>query len=1116
MRLDICGVKAFIPRRGSSFKKQYAERIRLIICLLFVFSVLLFGYRTMPVQAASPITSSGLNTQVSLPSTLPSGKVQYDITGGTRPVGGTNLFHSFGDFNVPSNNIANFLNSSGLATSNILGRVTGGNLSNIFGTIQTTGFGNANLFLMNPAGFLFGPNATVNVGGMVSFTSADYLRLADGKLFNAAPNQAADALLSTAPVAAYGFLGSNPGAITVQGSQLSVTPGQSISLVGGNITVQSGVLDDGVTIQPARLTAPAGQINLASVASTGEILTGNLEQAPNVNGQSFGALGSIQVSQKSVIDSSGYDGGTIRIRGGSLVVDDSTLSANVSGLPPGQPGQTGTGIDIQMAQDVVIRNLAVLETNVTNQASQGIGSGGVRIRADHIEIAGVPDFETFPFFTGIRSNVAAKSAGGKSGDITLDANSILMKDLANLETRTESASAGGNITLTAAQNIETRSIFASISAGSAGGGNAGDIALTSTGGNILLEGAFITSQATQSEETFLNGILSTGNSGNITLSAPHGNVVLTQSFIFNVAEGTTGSLGKVAVTAQNLTLHGDSLIEGDNLTSQVPGNINVMLSGQLSLDGHSLIVTNAYRSAPAADLTITAPQVLVTEGSHLSTETFESGQGGRLSLFTDNLQVTNGGQLRSGSSPFPFDPPEGVSLIPSGGGGAVTVQNVARPAQSIVIDGVGSGIFTDAQGTGAGGSMHLSAQTVAIQNGGVLSASTSGIEPSATGGNISVVANQSVTLSNGGSIIANSTGPGNAGNILVKANDVAISGGGTINAASSGAGTAGTVTIQGLNSPANSFLVDGTGSGVFTNTEDSGAGGNIVVNANTVTMSNGGTLSAKTSGTASSAVGGTITIDAPNSVTMTNGAHMTASSTGPGNTGDIQISSGNQFSMTNSSVTTEANQASGGAIKITTNANGTVQLTDSTISASVLDGNGGGGSVNIDPQYVVLQNSQILANAIFGPGGNINITTNLLLPDSTSVISASSQFGQQGNVIIQSPISPASGKIIPLGQKPLLATTLLSQRCAALGGGNISSFTVAGRDSLPAEPSGWLSSPLAFATAELVGNTATELQTSTSLHESTEAMPVVSLRRIAPPGFLTHTFPDDRTTGCIS
>src|SRR5215472_12973784 len=138
--------------------------------------------------AAAPITPSGLNTQVTLSATPPPGKVQYDITGGTRPGGGTNLFHSFGNFNVPSNNIANFLNNSGLATSNILGRVTGGNISNIFGTIQTTGFGNANLFMMNPAGFLFGPNATINVGGMVSFTSADYLRLADGVRFTAAQN----------------------------------------------------------------------------------------------------------------------------------------------------------------------------------------------------------------------------------------------------------------------------------------------------------------------------------------------------------------------------------------------------------------------------------------------------------------------------------------------------------------------------------------------------------------------------------------------------------------------------------------------------------------------------------------------------------------------------------------------------------------------------------------------------------------------------------------------------------------------------------------------------------------------------------------------------------------
>src|SRR5215467_8223667 len=190
----------------------------MILYFVFGFLLVLAFNPTSLVQAAAPITPSGLNTQVNLSTTPPPGKVQYDITGGTRPGSGVNLFHSFGNFNVPTNNIANFLNAgsidpvnpnvilpSGLATSNILGRINGGNPSSIFGLIQTNGpggFPNANLFLMNPNGFLFGPNATINVGGMVSFTSADYLRLADGAVFNAIPNPNADALMTAAPVAA--------------------------------------------------------------------------------------------------------------------------------------------------------------------------------------------------------------------------------------------------------------------------------------------------------------------------------------------------------------------------------------------------------------------------------------------------------------------------------------------------------------------------------------------------------------------------------------------------------------------------------------------------------------------------------------------------------------------------------------------------------------------------------------------------------------------------------------------------------------------------------------------------------------------------------------------------
>jgi len=161
-----------------------------------------FSASSVPAQTTQAITpTSGTGN---LGTTVTQAGNTYHITGGTRPSNGPNLFHSFGEFGVPTNNIANFLNETALPTTNILGRVTGGNPSNILGTIQTTGFGSANLFLMNPAGIVFGPNAALNVGGSVSFTTADYLRLADGAKFTAMPGPQ-DALISSAPIAAFGF-----------------------------------------------------------------------------------------------------------------------------------------------------------------------------------------------------------------------------------------------------------------------------------------------------------------------------------------------------------------------------------------------------------------------------------------------------------------------------------------------------------------------------------------------------------------------------------------------------------------------------------------------------------------------------------------------------------------------------------------------------------------------------------------------------------------------------------------------------------------------------------------------------------------------------------------------
>jgi hypothetical protein len=293
-------------------------------------------------------------------------------------------------------------------------------------------------------------------------------------------------------------------------------------------------------------------------------------------------------------------------------------------------------------------------------------------------------------------------------------------------------------------------------------------------------------------------------------------------------------------------------------------------------------------------------------------------------------------------------------------------------------------------------------------------------------------------------------------------------------------------------------------------------GGNIFMNANSVTLQNEGTLSAKTSGTAATATGGSITVNAMNHVTMTNGASITASSTGPGNAGNISINAGQQFDMRDSSVTAKASLASGGNIDI--RSVDRVRLVNSVVSSSVQGGDStAGGNITIDPNVVVLQNSQVTAQADRGAGGNIAITTPLFLADSGSLVSASSQRGINGTVTIQSPTSNLSGSLGPLSSKPSQAQALLTQRCAALANGQASSFVVAGREQLPSDPGGWLTSPLAFsALSENLGADHAVASSPTVIAMATQDTSTVSLRRLTPAGFLMANFADSTTTGCHS
>ena len=484
---------------------------------------------------------------------------------------GPNLFHSFGEFNVPTGWSATFTGPNTI--TNILGRVTGGQPSHIDGLVQSKIPG-ANLFLLNPSGVLFGPNACLDVQGSFHVSTADYLRLTDGARFSA--HLSDTSVLSVAPPEAFGFLGPAPAPIRIRGSILAIPEGQTLSVLGGDVQIVGGTL-----------TAPNGRITIASVASPGEVrLTGT-----GIEVGSFAQLGDIYLKDHrsdATIDTSGPGGGTVLIRGSRLVMDNAWIRAETQG------DVDGGGIDI------TVRHLTLAGGSQISSNTVGLGRGGT-IMVTATEALTMAGHDPANFASGLFGDT---DGPGAAGAVVVHAGRITMREEATIASNTRGAGPGGSVSITAT-SLEVDQGFIQAQAAENSVGEAGTIAV-SAGRVTLTGGAQISSStrgAGQAGTVIVHAIEALTIAGHNADGKPSG--------LFSSTTGP-GAAGAVVVEAGRITMREGGAIASDAFSVGPGGRVTVN-TASLEMDSGLIEAQTAEGSmGDAGAIAVTARNVTLT------------------------------------------------------------------------------------------------------------------------------------------------------------------------------------------------------------------------------------------------------------------------------------------------------------------------------------------------------------------------------------------------------------------------------------------------------------------------------------------------------------------------
>ncbi|MBD2595927.1 S-layer family protein [Nostoc spongiaeforme FACHB-130] len=945
---------------------------------------------------------------------------------------GSNLFHSFGQFSLNQGERANFQSNANIR--NIFSRVTGGSPSNINGLIFTQS-GNVNLYLINPSGIVFGPNARLDVGsssrGSFIATTADALVWSNGTQFSAT-NPGGTSSLLTIVGDPSGFLFNHrpPQPIRVSGSSLGVFEGQSLLLLGGDVSLDNSFLFVNFT--------EGGRIELGAVAEPGTV---GLTTNGNILSLSFPenlARADVSLINRSILDVTAENGGSIAINARNIdFLSSSVVFAGIA-LGLGNFNSQAGDITINATDAITIHQSSRIQNTVAPYATGN--AGNINITTNVLSLS-----------NGARL-LALSRGQGNTGSIVIAANNVSFDD-GDVFSIVEPGAVGNSGNIRINTNLLTLTNGAQIAASTRGQGNAGSLIINA-------------------QKVLFDGTSSNGNFATAALST--------------VEPGAVGNSGNIHINTNSLAITNGAYVSVSTFGQGKADNLIINAREVLFDRGFAFSTVGQGALQDGGSIRISTDLLTLKNNAQLQASTFGEGNAG--SVIIDALEVVLGDTRRD--SNFPSVIASTVEQGAVGNGGSIRISTDLFTLNN------GSQLLTLTRGQGNAGNVILAANNVSFDNGNIFSTVEQGAV--GNGGSVHITTNL-LTLTNGAQIAASTRGQGNASNIHITASEaVNISGTISVTGFSSGLFTSTFSTGKGGDITVNTNLFRLSDSAVVdARTANDDNAGNITVNANTVEVLNGGQLLSTTSGRGSAGTirvnateraiisGSDATFNdrvarfGGNVANVDAASGLFVRSDGLGSAGNIEVNSPFVLLDNGGRFIAESRSVNGGNISV--NARNALLLrrgSQISTTAGTAQAGGNGGNININAGFVIAlpqENSNITANAFSGTGGQVQINTQGIfgieprLNDSinSSDITASSTTGINGEIIINTPnVDPTQG-LTNLPADTVNTASLVDSGCNTFDDKTGSQFTVTGRGGLPASPDDYLSSDVVWSDTRL-------------------------------------------------